>query len=261
MYIIDIHNITDPFRRAGGIFAEIGKTPGHLGVRTSRRESVFQMTLRQPETWTLHELLDVCSDCASVHWESGWREFLRRYRLFVYNSVAKSCAAWNMPRLRRQFSETVNDIVSDVVLVLCRNRCRSLQNFLGRDEEKIFLAWLATVCRRAAGHHIQRYFAQMVGDGDFDEAKDYMGRLSYDARWELRETVVATLRTLSGGRKLNGERDILLFQLSLLADLPASLILSLPCFNQVGPRVLSNVTHRLRQRLRKQKERLTLEDA
>ena len=207
----------------------------------------------EPESMTLRDLLDACCDRNSSGWESGWREFLRRYKAFIYNCSAKSCSTWSVPRFRMQFSDAVNDVVSDVIFTLCKNDFQSLRNFIARDQEPQFLAWLSTVCRRAAGHHIRKHFTDKLIDGDFEDLRQGMGHLPFDAQWELRESVVAMLRTAWGASRHHIERDILLFQLHALAEFPVPLITVLPCFDQVGHRVIDNVAHRMRQQLRMQR--------
>jgi hypothetical protein len=203
-----------------------------------------------PESMTLRELLDACCDRNSSRWEKGWLEFLRRYKSYIYNCSVKSCSVWNMPRLKMQFSDAVNDVVSDVIYTLCKNDFQSLQNYVARDQEPQFLAWLATVCRRAAGHYIRKHFTDKMIDGDYEDLKQCIGHLPFDAQWELREYIVTMLRNAWSGSRHQVERDILLFQLHALADFPLSMITALPCLESVGLRVIDNVAHRMRQQLR-----------
>jgi hypothetical protein len=210
--------------------------------------------------WTLPELLDACGNCQSpARWESGWREFLRRYQPFLLNCIARNCSAWNMPRLKRQHPEVVCDIISDVIYILCKDQCESIRGFTAREQEPVFRAWLSTVSRRATGRYIQKNFSERVADGDFDDMKSYLLHLPFDERWELRESVVAALRSAAGDRPRNAERDILLFQLYVLADFPLATIQKLPCFLRIGHRVVDNVTHRLRSRLRESRQSEILE--
>jgi hypothetical protein len=109
---------------------------------------------------------------------------------------------------------------------------------------------LAIVCRRATGHYIRKYFTDRIIDGAYEDLKQYIGSIPFDSRWELRESIISMLRSVWSNSRQNAERDILLFQLYALADFPLNLIKSLPCLENVGPRVLDNVTHRMRQQLR-----------
>lgn len=202
------------------------------------------------ESITLRDLLDVCCDRKASGWEQSWREFLRRYKKFIYNCAVKSCSAWNVPRFKVQFTEAVDDVVSDVILTLCKNDFQSLRNFIAKDQEPMFLAWLATVCRRAAGHYIRKYFTDRIIDGAYEDLKQYIGSIPFDEKWELREHIISMIRSVWGDSKRNAERDILLFQLHVLADFPLHLVTSLPCLENVGRRVLDNITHRMRQQLR-----------
>lgn len=213
------------------------------------------------QNWGFTELLDVCSDCSSPCWEEGWQEFIRRYKLFIYGHVSKSCSGWNHPRMKRQFSDTVNDIVSDVIWILCGDHCRSLRQFLARDQEAVFLAWLATICRRAVSHHLRKHFIDLIEDVQFEQVHEAMNALSMDTRWEMHEWIVSILRGIHSGQKQQPERDILLYRLYVLADFPIPWILSLPCFDRIGHRVIDNVTYRMRQELRKRGVRTFFEDS
>ncbi|MBN1782205.1 hypothetical protein JW948_13820 [bacterium] len=209
------------------------------------------MTTSDPRT--LSELLELCSSYQSSQWESGWNEFLGRYKGFIYSTVTRCCTLWNMPRLHHQFSDTVNDIVSDVFMILCRDRCRALRQFEARDSEPRFLAWLAMICKRATGRYIQKYFSKKLFETSPDSFQPFFESLPQDQRWELHETLVFMLRQWQGSRKKNGERDILLFQLVIMADFSPDMIGRLPCFRHLGHRVLDNVIHRVRSGLRSRK--------
>jgi hypothetical protein len=208
------------------------------------------MSSSPSESMTLRELLDLCCDRKSSRWEQGWRELLRRYKTYIYNCSIKNCSAWNVPRFKIQFSEAVDDVVSEVIFTMCKNDFQSLRNFIAKDQEPMFLAWLATVCRRATGHYIRKYFTDRLVDGDYEDLKQYIGYIPFDEKWELRESIISMIRSVWGDSRQNAERDILLFQLHVQSDFPLSLITSLPCLENVGPRVLDNVAHRMRKQLR-----------
>jgi hypothetical protein len=199
----------------------------------------------------LRELLDLCSDTRPVLWEAGWSEFLRRYKRFIYQVVAKTCASWNAARLRKQLSETIDDIVSEVLILLCQNRGRVLKGFRAQDDERLFLAWLATVCRRKSSRHILRYFSSKMVDAEAGDLPNVVSSLGVERRWELYEHLVRLWRSSAAKNKLFLERDIFIFQLYTWADFSTDMILRLPCLDRIGHRVVDNTVNRMRSGLRR----------
>ncbi len=210
------------------------------------------MTQNEPIP-NFQQFLDDCSNPGSANYEQAWRQFIERYKLFIYNQAAKHCRKWNVPRLNTQYSETVNDIFSEVILTLCENGCRALKNFRARDNEKMFLSWLATICSRATGRFIQRHFSMVLADAEIDNFIDYIIDLDFDTRWELFETIVEILRDTSSSKKRHLERDINIFLLYVWADFSAPMIKIHPCLQEIGPRVVDVVVNRFRQQLNENK--------
>lgn len=210
------------------------------------------MTQNEPKP-NFQQFLDNCSNPGSANYEHAWRQFIERYKLFIYNQAAKHCRKWNVPRLNTQYSETVNDIFSEVILTLCENDCRALKNFRARDNEKMFLSWLATICSRATGRFIQRHFSMVLADAEIDNFIDYIIDLDFDTRWELFETIVEILRDTSSSKRRHLERDINIFLLYVWADFSAPMIKTHPCLQEIGPRVVDVVVNRFRQQLNENK--------
>lgn len=200
------------------------------------------------ETVPFSQLLDCCSDKQCPYWESAWREFLRRYKEYIYMYIVKRCATWNNPRLRRQFSDIVNDAVADVFVILSRNDHQAIKDFRERDNEERFLAWLTILCSRAAGRHIRKNFLPRLVEGEIEEFRESLNAIDPDEQWELYETVVSALRQGSAN-----ERDINIFLTYSWADFSPQMISTLPCFRSLGHRVVDNVANRLRNALRLQK--------
>ena len=199
--------------------------------------------------FNFQQFLDDCSNPGSANYEQAWRQFIERYKLFIYNHAAKSCRKWNVPRLNTQYSETVNDIFSEVILVLCGNECKALKDFRARDNEKMFLSWLATICSRTTGRFIQRHFAMVLSETEIDSFIEYLIDLDFDTRWELYETIVEVLRNTSSSKKRHLERDINIFLLYVWADFSGPMIKKHPCLQEIGPRVVDVVVNRFRQQL------------
>ena len=81
---------------------------------------------------SLSELLINCCDEHSPDRESSWREFLRRYKHFIYQVITYRCLGWQVSRLRRQLSDVVNDVVSEVFIILTK----SLAHYREVEDEK-----------------------------------------------------------------------------------------------------------------------------
>ncbi|MFZ5516559.1 MAG: hypothetical protein ACOY90_07955 [Candidatus Zhuqueibacterota bacterium] len=200
-------------------------------------------------TFSFQQLIDDCSHPDSADYEHAWRQFIERYKLFIYNHVARSCRKWNVPRLNIQYSETVNDIFSEVIMVLCNNACKALKDFRARDNEKMFLSWLATICSRSTGRFIQSHFTRVLSETEIDTFIEYLIDLDFDTRWELYEAIVARLRSASGAKKRNLERDVHVFLLYVWADFSAPMQKNHPCLKSMEPHAVDVVVNRIRQQL------------
>lgn len=199
----------------------------------------------------LKELLRICTDEHSSHWEAGWREFMTRYKDIIYQQITRRCVSWRVSRLRRQFSDTINDIALQVFEILLK----SLSTFREVDNERMFILWLATVCNRATSRYLQREFSDVLTEPDMEEFQNYIRDIGFDERWELYEMIVQQLRGFPGKKKRNLERDINIFLLYTWSDLSQDMILMHPCYKEIGHRVVDNVVNRLREVLRKEKNR------
>lgn len=197
--------------------------------------------------FSLAQLITHCSDTNSPQRESAWRQFLKHYKVFIYQAVTRRCLTWRVPRLRRQLSDVVNDIVSEVFIILCK----ALSDFREVEDEKKFKLWLATISNRAVGRYLQREFFCEMAEPDLEEFRNYIQCLGHDSRWELYENVIEKLLTASGNKKKNLERDINIFLLYTWADLSQPMILSHPCYVDMGHRVIDNVVNRMRDMLKK----------
>lgn len=195
------------------------------------------------------ELLKHCTDPKSPQRENAWLEFLKRYKIPIYNFIKRRCYSWNVSRLDRQFSDVVDDIVSEVFLILYN----SLGTYREVDNEKKFVIWLSTICNRASSHHLQKNFIQVMTDFNIDEFTELVGGLSFDNRWELYESTISRMRRLHGSKKQNLERDMNIFLMYIWSDFSDKMVLAHPCYNQIGGRVIDNVINRMRKLLREDK--------
>ena len=173
------------------------------------------MTLPDENT-SLQSILSICSDHNSSYWKEGWRIFLKRYKLFIYKVVAKRCHAWNVNRLDIQLNMTINDIVQEVLLLLCQNDGKILLNFRGADDEQQFRAWLAIISTRKTSHYLQRYFSSRMEEDDSNLFQYLSKSLDDNHRWELYEMIVAELRDSAKNKTDHLERNINIFLLYTL---------------------------------------------
>lgn len=202
---------------------------------------------------TFRQLLDYCSTPESPHWQRAWRDFFSRYKNYIYKVVTNRCQIYKIPQIKRQFSDVVNDIVEEAILQLCKNDCRALQEYKARDSEKAFLSWLATISVRTTNDYVQKHFVLPIIRQDLQEFQNWISSVDSDVRWELYEDHVSKLREFHKKQKRNLERDIHIFKLYVWADFSTPMLTSIPCFRQIGHRVVDNVVNRMRKYLRQER--------
>ncbi len=198
---------------------------------------------------SLREIINYISERNSGNYELGWLEFTKRYKNSIYQVVTRRVLSWNVPRLRRQLSDVVNDIVSEIFIILIK----SIPTYREVDNEKQFLYWLTTVCNRATSHYLKKQFISTVTDFEIEDVREYFKVLQFDTRWELYESIVNQIRNMSGKNKRNLERDIGIFTLYTVSDFSQEMILHNPCFKDMGHRVIDNVVNRFRESLKNDK--------
>lgn len=201
---------------------------------------------------TLAQLLDYCCDSTSTCHGRAWSEFLKRYKMFMYKIVTKSCSEFNVPRLHRQLSESVNDIIGEVFIILCKNEFKALQQYLARENEKKFLSWLAIICTRTTSLTVTRYFKDLFIESAPEDVEIYIKSLSFNPCWTLYEDFVTDLRTSAKKDRGNLERDINIFMLYKWEQFSKPMITSHPCLKNIGHRVIDNVVNRMLDCLRQQ---------
>ncbi|MFQ5708742.1 MAG: hypothetical protein ACE5HO_14900 [bacterium] len=199
------------------------------------------------------QLLEFCSNPDCPQWQFAWSEFIRRYKKYMYNVILNRCLMYKNGRMRRQLSEVVNDIFSNATAQLYKNNCRALQEFRARDNEKMFLAWLAIICNRKTSTHVNKFFIKPLFENDIDELHQCIQSIDPAMRWQLYDYYVSALRKCKGSKRTT-ERDINIFKLYVWADFSNEMILSIPCLSSIGGRVVDNVVNRMRKCLRKNKE-------
>lgn len=197
------------------------------------------------------ELLKQCTNPESPRQlETAWYEFMKRYKTHIYSAVTRRCMSWNVPRLDRQISDVVNDIASEVFVIIYK----SLAGFKEIEYERKFIIWLTTICSRSSSHYLQRQFMHTLTDLDIEVFQDVIGGLSFDSRWELYESAADRMRSVQSSKKKNLERDINIFLMYVWSDFSDKMVLTHPCYSSLGGRVIDNVINRMRSVLREDKK-------
>ncbi|MGH7453375.1 MAG: hypothetical protein ACRENG_18640 [bacterium] len=156
--------------------------------------------------------------------------------------------------MQRQRSDLVNEIVDAVFFELYKDECQALRNFRARENELMFLSWLAIICGRITNRHIHKLFKIVLYGDDEEELKDCLNGLNGEMRWEIYEAVIVALRNSTKRKKAHLERDINIFQMYIWGDFSGPMMVSShPCLRKLGTRVVEMVVSRIRGNLRSQK--------
>ena len=196
-------------------------------------------------SFSLKELIPLCADPESEHYNHAWLEFTKRYKMFMYKVITRKCREFNIARLSLDFSETVNDIVFEVFFKLNIDHAKALQDFRAVDDERKFLAYIAIICERMTSRYIKKYVEDFVITGPPDLFRAYMNSITPDLSWAVYEDLVSDLREQAGQRKKNSERDIHILMLRRWAELSKQMILMHPCIASLSEHTLDVVVNRM----------------
>ena len=208
------------------------------------------MCMGQQERFSLPELIQHCTNPASPHWELAWREFLHKYKRYIYKVITVKVLQWNDGRLKLQIKEVVNDIFLNVLTSLCDRDGKILTNFRAVDKVEVFRAWLGTISANASTRYLQKYYRERFAEEGPENYFNLLTNVKTEARWELYETLVRELRENAGTSRRNSERDIHIFMLNKWADYSIEMIEAHPSLMGIGEQVLYNVINRLRSLLK-----------
>ncbi|MEK7729329.1 MAG: hypothetical protein AAB354_13025 [candidate division KSB1 bacterium] len=205
---------------------------------------------------TLREILRYCTDRASPYYDYAWREFLGRYKKFIYDQVKRCCGAWRSDRLKLQLDETVEDIFAKIVTELCSHEFKALREFRGcegdEDHERMFRGWLKTICHHHSNRELKKLWWKVLGNKAPEERENALLELAQDVAWLLYDDVVSTLRRHKANKLL--ERDIHIFLLSTFGTFTEAMIRVPDFMKALGERVIQVVINRMRARLREWKD-------
>ncbi len=201
------------------------------------------------EKLSLEELLEHCSDQTSGKREYAWRQLLSIYKQYMYKAISSRCLGFRLESVRRNMQTICDEVIDEVVYTLCRNDCKVLKSFRHRDKEKVFRTWLARVCNTCAWIHVQRNYITPIYYRPLDEIRPALLSINPDELSELYEEHVTVLRTCREHAG-NIERDINIFKLYVWEDFTMDMLRTIPCYRDLGGRVVDDVVHRLRTCLR-----------
>ncbi|MDZ7722066.1 MAG: hypothetical protein U5R06_04370 [candidate division KSB1 bacterium] len=203
--------------------------------------------------FTIEDMLKICTNQESEQFDEGWRFFVEKYKKYMYKIAHKACSLWHAKRLGMQKHEVVHDIVLDILAELCKDDFLLLKRFDKRTNEDAFRAYIGVISRRIANRKLGKQFPGFFDSTSPHDRPDWLQHVSPPQKREIYECIVDQLRSMSSSKK--NERDILLFNLYVFADLNPDQIKSQPLFHDLGDRVVDVVVHRTRRELAQAREK------
>jgi len=106
------------------------------------------------------ELIRVCAESAE---DAPWDEFVSRFHRPISLSVIRIAYQWGeIPH------QVVDDLVQDVYLKLCANKCRHLREFAAQHPQAI-LGYVKTIAVNVAHDHFKSLHSQKRGSGEISQ--------------------------------------------------------------------------------------------
>ena len=202
------------------------------------------MNIVNVEDYSLKQIIYDCTNPSNRQWEKAWIEFLNRYKQLLYYFIKRSCESWNSQRLNIQLSDVVNDIFSEVILLIFKN----LNSFENRDSEKKFISWLQIICNRSTTAFIQRKLKNILNEEEITEFESFKKIQLGTKRWELYENLISVLRNHLIRNK-NRERDINIFMLKIWSGFSTKQIIKHPYYSILNENNINVIINRVRQNL------------
>ena len=195
----------------------------------------------------LEDLLELCADRTLPLFQAGWTELVHRYKNYIAAIVHKKYSTWSKNQNNVDLSDVINDIISNVFLVLFENNCSVLKQFKARTSEKAFCGYLATIANRLAIRGFRKFFMagfiySVVEIKEEEKNED----LTW---WQLYDYIVSKLRKSAGKNQKFIERDILIFNLYIQEDFSRDMVESTPLLKGIGHRVVDNAVTRCKEKL------------
>lgn len=196
----------------------------------------------QKENLSLKQIIENCANPKNVLWQEAWTEFLVRYKQLLYYFIKRSCESWNSQRLNIQLKESVNDIFSEVIVIIFKN----IHSFENRDSDQKFISWLQVICNRSTTAFIQRKLKNILNEDEFSEFSGFRKSHSVTKLWELYETIISMLRNNLRGNK-NMERDINIFMLRVWGGFSTKQIMEHPYYQNLNESSINVIIARVRK--------------
>lgn len=199
------------------------------------------------DPFSLKQVLDACTCNDPVQLEQGWRKLLSRYKIFIYKVILHQIAHQANSKIHRLDEEAVNDMVSEVIAALCENNYKLLKRFKSVNCERSFRGYLAIITARITDRNLLDNFTDSIDDIE-EKSEPPVEEAGHQAHLQLFESLVKILRSRSTLKERNIEYKILMFNLYILGDFSAKMLLWQPLFKGMGHRVLDNVINRTKEK-------------
>ena len=198
----------------------------------------------------LNELLCNCTDRHSANWQQSWNEFFVRYKNFIYQIALKRCRKWSVTRMQNQLSDEINDIVYLVIKTLIDNDFKVLKDYKTRDNNTLFLTYLATITDRITKRYLQQNFKSSVFQLDLNVLPKYDSKTNIEDIWELYDEWVYYLRSVSKKTNAKSERNIHLYLMYTWNE-KSDIIKYHPFYKPIGADTLYALKNRIKDKFKK----------
>lgn len=194
---------------------------------------------------SLKPLLELCISGSENEKTHAWNELLHRYERLLIYFIDRRVSSWNMPRLGLQKEEIVEDVFSEVLVILYNK----LATFKNREQEYKFKSWLEVICRNATGRYISKTFSTAEESYVPEVHNDKEECCPDGNNWELYERTQSLLqRALVKGKNI--ERDKHIFLLNVWAGFPARQITAHPLYTTLSLNQVEVIISRIKKKIK-----------
>jgi len=182
--------------------------------------------LRRHSSITTEELIRACAESNDG---AAWEEFVARFQRPISLSIQRTACKW-----AKDPAHFVDDLLQEVYLKLCEDKCRALLEFARQHSDDVVLGYIKTIAINLTHDHFKSLHSQKRGAGethqlheDFNPAAhsaSFGGPEAMDRDLFLNE-VNDQLQNCAAGS--NQERDCLIFWFYYLQGMSAKAIAAL----------------------------------
>jgi RNA polymerase sigma-70 factor (ECF subfamily) len=112
---------------------------------------------------SLEELIQRCAENGD---EAAWEEFVQRFHKLIAAVTLRTARRWGNP-----VPATIDDLVQETYLKLCRDRRRLLSEFRAHHPDA-FQGYLSVVTANVVHDHFRALHSQKRGSGELEESLD-----------------------------------------------------------------------------------------